>query len=201
MKNSIFILVAFSIGLIIGKFAGEIFTFTYSDLTQYILLFLLLLVGIDLGSDSSLYNKLKNSAWQSAIFPIVPIIGTYAGCFIYTLIQPAQPAKEIFAIGSGLGFYSLTGAIITNQSGIVFGTLAVLVNLIREIATLTLTPLFTKYLGPWSPIASGGATAMDTTLPIIARFSGDEYVIPSVYSGVVLTLIVPLLLSLIYFVF
>jgi len=83
----------------------------------------------------------------------------------------------------------------------VFGSLTVLVNLIREISTLTLAPVFVRFFGPWSTIASGGATAMDTTLPVVARFSGEEYVLPSVYSGVVLTLAVPLLLTLVYLIF
>jgi len=201
MKSSIYILTAFAIGLLLGHFVGEPVFLKYSELTQYILMLLLLLVGIDLGADSNLLQKLRNSAWQSAIFPLIPIIGTYLGCVIYILVFPKQPIREIFAISSGLGFYSLTGAIVTSQSGVVYGTLAVLVNLIREIATLTMTPIFVRFFGPWAPLATGGATAMDTTLPIIAKFTGEQYVIPAVYSGVVLTLAVPLLLSLVYLIF
>jgi uncharacterized membrane protein YbjE (DUF340 family) len=38
---------------------------------------------------------------------------------------------------------------------------------------------------------------MDTTLPIIIRFAGQEYGIISVFSGIVLTLIAPFLIMLI----
>jgi uncharacterized membrane protein YbjE (DUF340 family) len=201
MKNSLYILIAFVLGLMLGKLFGEFSFITYSKLTEYILMLLLFLVGADLGSDKSLLTKLRSTAWQSAVFPFVPLLGTYLGCAIYLIIFPKQPTREVLAIGSGLGFYSLTGAMVTSQSGVIFGTLAVLVNLIREIATLTLAPIMVRFFGPWAPIATGGATSMDTTLPIIAKFSGEEYALPAVYSGVILSLAVPLLLSLIYLVF
>jgi len=55
-----------------------------------------------------------------------------------------------------------------------------------------------KFFGKLSPIASGGATSMDTTLPVIAKFSGREYAVISVFSGVVLTILVPFIITLIY---
>lgn len=162
---------------------------------------LLFLVGVDFGSDPNLLGKLKNTKWKTALFPLIPVAGTWLGCCAYLLIFPKQPFRETMAIGTGLGFYSLAGAMVTSQSGAVYGTLTVLVNLIRELLTLTMSPVFVRIFGAWAPIASGGATSMDTTLPVVARFSGDAYVIPSVYNGVVLTLAVPFLLSLVYLLF
>ncbi|MEM4521378.1 MAG: LysO family transporter, partial [Candidatus Bathyarchaeia archaeon] len=42
-----------------------------------------------------------------------------------------------------------------------------------------------------APIAIGGATAMDTTLPIITRFCGQDSIIIALTSGFILTLIAP----------
>ena len=41
-------------------------------------------------------------------------------------------------------------------------------SIIREIFALLGAPLFVRYFGRLSPICAGGATTMDTTLPIIA---------------------------------
>jgi uncharacterized membrane protein YbjE (DUF340 family) len=39
---------------------------------------------------------------------------------------------------------------------------------------------------------------MDTTLPVITKYSGKEYAIISVFSGVVLTILVPPIITVIY---
>jgi uncharacterized membrane protein YbjE (DUF340 family) len=201
LNTSIYILLAFAAGVILGKSVGEPSFINYNNLTFYVLMALLFLVGVDFGSDPNLLSKLKNTKWKTAFFPLIPVAGTWLGCLIYLLFFPKQPLRETMAIGTGLGFYSLAGAMVTSQSGAVYGTLTVLVNLIRELLTLTLSSVFVRGFGAWAPIASGGATSMDTTLPVIARFSGDAYVIPSVYNGVVLTLAVPFLISLVYLFF
>jgi uncharacterized membrane protein YbjE (DUF340 family) len=51
--------------------------------------------------------------------------------------------------------------------------------------------------GKLGPVVAGGATAMDTTLPIITRSSGNEYGIIAVFSGVVLTVLVPFIVTFI----
>jgi len=76
--------------------------------------------------------------------------------------------------------------------------MALISNISREIFTLIATPILVKFFGKLSPIASGGATSMDTTLPVIAKFSGREYAVISVFSGVVLTILVPFIITLIY---
>jgi uncharacterized membrane protein YbjE (DUF340 family) len=60
-----------------------------------------------------------------------------------------------------------------------------------------LTPILVKYFGNLAGIASGGATAMDTTLPVITRYSGKSYAVVAVFSGIVLTILVPFLVTFI----
>jgi uncharacterized membrane protein YbjE (DUF340 family) len=38
---------------------------------------------------------------------------------------------------------------------------------------------------------------MDTTMPLITRFSGEEYVLAALYNGMVLSMMVPVLIGLI----
>jgi uncharacterized membrane protein YbjE (DUF340 family) len=74
---------------------------------------------------------------------------------------------------------------------------ALLSNIFREVATLLTTPILVRYFGKLAGIASGGATAMDTTLPVISRYSGKEYAIIALFSGIVLTILVPFLVTFI----
>jgi uncharacterized membrane protein YbjE (DUF340 family) len=101
------------------------------------------------------------------------------------------------AVGAGFGYYSLSSVIISELGSKVLGVIALISNITREIITLIATPIFAKIFGKIAPIASGGATAMDTTLPIITRFSGKRYALVAVFSGLILTILVPLLVSFI----
>ncbi|MBN2521044.1 MAG: lysine exporter LysO family protein, partial [Bacteroidales bacterium] len=66
------------------------------------------------------------------------------------------------------------------------------------IFTFIFTPLLVRYFGRLAPIASGGATSMDTSLPIITKFTGKEYAVISIYNGIVLSILVPVLITFIY---
>ncbi|HAD01761.1 MAG TPA: hypothetical protein DCE74_06040, partial [Porphyromonadaceae bacterium] len=79
---------------------------------------------------------------------------------------------DCLAVGSGFGYYSLSSVFITQYKGAEMGTIALTANIIREILTLLAAPLMVRYFGRLAPICAGGATTMDTTLPIITRYSG-----------------------------
>lgn len=49
---------------------------------------------------------------------------------------------------------------------------------------------------PLAPISSGGATTMDTTLPIITQSVGQRYVALSIYHGFVTDFTVPFLVTM-----
>ena len=72
-------------------------------------------------------------------------------------------------------------------------TIALMANIFREIFTLLLSPLMVRWFSPLAPICAGGATTMDTTLPVITRFSGREWVFVSIAHGMVVDFSVPFL--------
>jgi uncharacterized membrane protein YbjE (DUF340 family) len=51
------------------------------------------------------------------------------------------------------------------------------------------------FFGPLAPISAGGATTMDTTLPIITRTSGQDFVILSLFHGFLVDFSVPFLVT------
>lgn len=76
------------------------------------------------------------------------------------------------------------------------GTIALLANICREILTLLAAPLLVRWFGRLAPISAGGATTMDTTLPVITRASGQEFVVVSIFHGFVVDFSVPFLVTL-----
>ena len=75
------------------------------------------------------------------------------------------------------------------------GTIALIANIIREIFALLGAPLFVRYFGRLSPICAGGATTMDTTLPIITRYCGKDLVFVSIFHGILVDFTVPFFVS------
>ncbi|MFI3322463.1 MAG: lysine exporter LysO family protein, partial [Rikenellaceae bacterium] len=104
-----------------------------------------------------------------------------------------RTAADTMAVGAGFGYYSLSSIFITEYKGAELGTIALLSNIIRELITLLLAPLLVVWFGRLAPISAGGATTMDTTLPIITRFSGEEFVVLSIFHGTVVDFTVPFL--------
>ena len=107
-----------------------------------------------------------------------------------------QSLYEMLAVSQGLAYYSLSSILITEKLGITLGAIALFSNVFRELLTLLLAPLLVKYLGPLAPIAAGGATTMDVTLPAILNASGKEYLVPAIYHGFVCDFSVPILVTL-----
>jgi uncharacterized membrane protein YbjE (DUF340 family) len=162
---------------------------------------LMLFVGLSFGSDPRQTEILRTLNFRFLGLPLITISGTFAGIFIYTLFYGDISSKDAFSVASGFGYYSLSSIIISEFSGSDIAVIALHLNVLREIITLLLTPQMAKYIGKTIPISSAGATSMDTTLPVIVRASGKIYLLPSLVHGIILTLLVPFLITIIYKVF
>ena len=132
---------------------------------------------------------------RMALVPLVAVIGTMLGGGIISIAVPGVRLREALAVGAGFGYYSLSSILITQIRGETLGVLALLANVLRELATLVASPLLARHFGRLAPIVSGGATATDTTLPIIVQCAGAEYAVLAVFSGMVLSLLVPFLIT------
>jgi uncharacterized membrane protein YbjE (DUF340 family) len=197
MKGSIIILAFFSVGLLLGFNHLLPENLIKEDYSSYALYFLMFLVGIGVGADTRAFQALKNYNFKIFLIPLTTIVGTAIGVSLVYLIIPNISFKEVQAVGSGYGYYSLSSIIITETYSKSLGVIALLSNVMREIITLLFAPIIAVYFGKIAPICSGGATSMDTTLPIITKASGKEYAIISLFHGIVLTVLVPLLVSII----
>jgi uncharacterized membrane protein YbjE (DUF340 family) len=197
MKNSVIILAFFLLGILLGHSGLLPEILLKTELSMYALYILILLVGISIGADRKSWQVLLQAKFRILLVPVVTVVGTLAGCAAISLLLPQTNLQHSLAVGSGFGYYSLSSIIITQKVGETLGVIALLANIIREIITLLFTPLFVKFFGNLAPICSGGATSMDTTLPIISRFSGHQYAVVAVVHGTILTILVPFLVSFI----
>ncbi|MCD4834296.1 MAG: lysine exporter LysO family protein [Bacteroidales bacterium] len=197
MKGSIIILFFFVIGLFTGIYDLLPEHFLQNDYSLYALYLLMFLVGIGIGSNKKSLILIRSVNFKIILVPLSVITGTYIGVSVFSLLQDNLSLIDSLAVGSGFGYYSLSSVLISEVSGDMLGVIALLSNITREIITLLLTPVFARYFGKLAPISSGGATAMDTTLPVITKYIGSDYAIISVFSGVVLTILVPFLIAII----
>ncbi|MEK9177320.1 MAG: lysine exporter LysO family protein [Patescibacteria group bacterium] len=194
MKDSIIIVFFFIFGVFIGLYVAPPF-FANDGLSSYALYFLMFLVGISVGADGKTVETLKKINFKIVLVPLCVIVGSLAGGIIGAFLLTDVNILEGMIVSAGFGYYSLSSILITTLYSDTLGVVALLSNIMREVATLLLAPLFAYYFKALAPIAAGGATAMDTTLPIITRAVGKHYAFIAVFSGVILTVLVPFLVT------
>lgn len=196
MKGSLTIVGFFILGIIVSHYRLVPYTNMCSDLSFYALCGLMFFVGISIGSDTTTLKNFRQLNIRYALLPLMTILGTLAGCILVSIFLSNRSVSECCAVGSGLGYYSLSSVIITEYHGAELGTIALLCNIMREIVALLCAPLLVKHFGRLSPISVGGATTMDTTLPIITQSCGKDFAVVSIFHGCLTDFSVPFLVTL-----
>ena len=189
MSGSLLILAFFGAGLGLARLGLIPRYFVEHDATRYLLWLLMGLVGLSIGSDRRLGEILRTLRPRVLLAPLATTVGTFAGVAAASLFL-AYSLADCLAVGAGFAYYSLSAIFITQYKGAELGTVALLSNILREILTLVGTPLV-RLLGPLAPISCGGASTMDTTLPIIARYAGRDWIFISIVHAMVLDFSVP----------
>ncbi len=166
-----------------------------SDITDYALYLLLFIVGFDIGRDTDALKKLFTADRYAFLIPLGTIIGTLAGGLAASVVLQMN-TKYALAVASGFGWYSLSAVIISKSAGSDLGSIAFLTNVFRETMSIILIPFIAKYLGAFVSIAPAGATSMDTTLPIIQNYGGDEAAVVAFVHGFILSALVPVFVGI-----
>lgn len=189
MKGSLTILFFFCAGLTLARLGLMPEYLLHHDLTLYALWLLMFLVGLSIGSDRRLQEILRSLRPRVLLLPLATTVGSFAGTALASVFL-LYSASECMAVGAGFAYYSLSSIFISQYKGPELGTIALISNIGRELATLLLTPLLAR-ISPLAPIVCGGASTMDTTLPVITRYSGREWLFTSIVHGMVLDFTVP----------
>lgn len=195
MKGSLVITAFFAVGVACGLLHIIPDGFINGRTSFYVLCALMFSVGMSIGCDSATLRSFRQLNPRLALLPFVTIAGTLAGAMTSSVVLPHRELSDCLAVGSGMGYYSLSSIFITEYRGAELGTVALLANIFRELAALLLAPFLARRFGKLAPISVGGATTMDTTLPVITRSVGPEYVVVSVFHGFVTDFSVPFLVT------
>jgi uncharacterized membrane protein YbjE (DUF340 family) len=197
MKGSLIIIGFFVLGTLCGvSHLIPIDIVMDSRISFYALCALMFSVGLSVGNDPQTLKNFRSLNPRLVFLPIMTILGTLAGSAAVSLILTHHSLTDCLAVGSGFGYYSLSSIFITEYKGAELGTIALLANISREILTLLAAPLLVRWFGNLAPISAGGATTMDTTLPIITRTAGQQFVVVSIFHGFVVDFSVPFLVTL-----
>ncbi len=195
---AIFSLIA---GVLCGKFVFsetllQLFS-QYSDVVLYILMFS---VGISVGMNKSVFAKIRQYHIKIFLIPAGIIVGTIAGGFVCSLLL-GESIGNSMAVVSGLGWYSLSGVLVTSMINAQMGSIAFLSNLLREILSFLTIPWIAKHLNHYAAIAPAAATSEDTTLPMLMKYTSEEVVVLAVFNGVACSVMVPVLTKFLFDVF
>ncbi|MBC6802310.1 DUF340 domain-containing protein [Acinetobacter baumannii] len=150
------------------------------------------LIGIELAFTH--FNRTWLS-WKILIVPLAAFIGScLAGFLNYSLLGHEFTLNEILALGQGYGWYSMSGILFTQLHSAELGGIALLTDLFREIVAILL--MYTMgWRFPRPAISSAGATSMDVTLAMVKQSCGTHYVPHAMMSGLLLSLLAPLLIT------
>ena len=164
-----------------GLISDQLFTAT--------LIVMLFVFGFSFGLDKYSLQKMRKTGPRIIAFPILVALGSLLGGLIAGLVLSLS-LTDTLAVSSGFGWYTLAGPVMKDMLGTQWGTLAFTANFFRELLTIITIPFMVK-LDKYAPIASGGGTTMDTTLPLIVRYCGKDTLITAFSNGLVLSLIAP----------
>lgn len=200
MRDSLIIVGCFVAGVLVALTGWLPESLPMSEITKWGLYLLLVCVGFGLGMEEGFFASLKTLPLRSLLLPVVTILGSLLGGLLAWGLLSLSPTSapelpDTLAVTSGFGYYSLSSVMLDEARGPMIATIALAANLLRELFTLLTAPLLRRLFGPYAVISSGGATSMDTTLPVAVRYGGSRYAPVSVYHGFVLTVAVPFIVS------
>lgn len=104
---------------------------------------------------------------------------------------------EGLMLASGYGWYTLSGVLSGQLINHHIGAASFFIDFFREIIAIVLIPLFGRAY-PLPFIAYSGATALDFSLPAIKIHMGDDVVPIAITSGMILTILVPLIIPALF---
>ncbi|WP_312948719.1 lysine exporter LysO family protein [Superficieibacter sp.] len=182
------VVLGFALGL-----SGLTFLQHATEASEYTLIFLLFLVGIQLRNSGMTLRQIvlnRRGMMVGVVVVVSSLLGGAINAFILGL-----PLKTALAMASGFGWYSLSGILLTESFGPVIGSAAFFNDLARELIAIMLIPGLVRRSRS-TALGLCGATSMDFTLPVLQRSGGLEIVPAAIVHGFLLSLLVPLLMAL-----
>lgn len=156
---------------------------------------MIFIAGIEIGSNRGILKRICNvhSALLALAIPLAVVCGSICGALLLGHIAGLS-AYDSLLVGGGLGWYSFSSVVISAMYSTEIGTVAFLANMMREISGFFLIPLLVR-VHKFLALAPSGAATMDSGLPVVIKYTNLHVGMYSFINGLVLTLIVPVLIS------
>lgn len=156
---------------------------------------MIFIAGIEIGSNRGILKRICNlhSALLALAIPLAVACGSICGALLLGHIAGLS-AYDSLLVGGGLGWYSFSSVVISAMYSTEIGTVAFLANMMREISGFFLIPLLVR-AHKFLALAPSGAATMDSGLPVVIKYTNLHVGMYSFINGLVLTLIVPVLIS------
>lgn len=156
---------------------------------------MIFIAGIEIGSNRGILKRICNvhSALLALAIPLAVACGSICGALLLGHISGLS-AYDSLLVGGGLGWYSFSSVVISAMYSTEIGTVAFLANMMREISGFFLIPLLVR-VHKFLALAPSGAATMDSGLPVVIKYTNLHVGMYSFINGLVLTLIVPVLIS------
>lgn len=185
--------------VVVGFVAGhwlplEQLPLSVDGIIKGLLMLLVLLVGFQLSHSGMTLRQVllnKRGVQVSVIFCLCVAVGGV----IFSLLTPNVSLMQGLALSSGYGWYSLSGIVMTDAYGAVWGSVALLNDLSREFLSFIFIPVLMKKF-PSTAVGLGGVTSMDFTLPVIQASGGNEVVPLAMSFGFIVNIVSPVLMVL-----
>ena len=159
-------------------------------LSSNLLYILIFLIGIDLST-----IQIQTLTKKHFLVPIVAIVAMMVSA-VFISVLTDYSLMTLMMIGSGFGWFSLSGTLVATISGNAeLGSFALLTDLMREFYAIGLLYLLGQRM-PYPVIGVCGATSMDSTLPFVKKNCSQLEVQIAIFSGFILTLLAPFLIVL-----
>lgn len=189
-----------AVSLVGGLIFGYLFLDTgVKDTLDLILMsaldLMIFIAGIEIGSNRGILKRICNlhSALLALAIPFAVACGSICGALLLGHIAGLS-AYDSLLVGGGLGWYSFSSVVISAMYSTEIGTVAFLANMMREISGFFLIPLLVR-VHKFLALAPSGAATMDSGLPVVIKYTNLHVGMYSFINGLVLTLIVPVLIS------
>ncbi|EOU1336846.1 lysine exporter LysO family protein [Cronobacter malonaticus] len=179
------------LGFLLGL-TGLAFLKHATEASEYTLIFLLFLIGIQLRNNGMTLKQIVLNRRGMMVAVVVLCSSLIAGVVNALLLD--LPLRAGLAMASGFGWYSLSGILMTESFGPVIGSAAFFNDLGRELIAIMLIPGLVRRSRS-TALGICGATSMDFTLPVLQRSGGLELVPAAIVHGFILSLLVPLLMA------
>lgn len=156
---------------------------------------MIFIAGIEIGSNRGILKRICNlhSTLLALAIPLAVACGSICGALLLGHIAGLS-AYDSLLVGGGLGWYSFSSVVISAMYSTEIGTIAFLANMMREISGFFLIPLLVR-VHKFLALAPSGAATMDSGLPVVIKYTNLHVGMYSFINGLVLTLIVPVLIS------